>query len=154
MVRLLVGLGVVGAVLGGCSLVESRNSDPRAYGGSAADVTLEKALEDNGIELPKDASGVRFAVQIGPNENFDLTFDAECGTVPEFLKESSFKESPKSYVLLPSLVETAGQEHDWQFESYTEARGIEDDRLGSVDRSIIVAKAGGTSCKVFVSALR
>jgi hypothetical protein len=154
MARLLVGLGAVGAVLAGCSLVESRNSDPRAHGGSASDVALEKALDDNGIKLPEGAAGVRFAVHIGPNENFDLTFDTKCGMVPRFLKESSFKGSLESSVLLPSLVETAGREHDWKLESYPGTRGIEDDRLGPVDRSVIVAKAGGTSCKVFVSALR
>jgi hypothetical protein len=151
MVRAFVGLCVAGAILAGCS---TQNPDSRAYAGSAPDVTLEKALKDNGIKLPEDAAGVRFAVYIGPNENFDLTFDTECGTIPEFLKESSFKDSPKRYVLLPSLVETAGQEHDWKLESYPESRGIEEDRLGSVIRSVIVAEAAGNFCKVFVSALR
>lgn len=154
MVRVLVGLCVAGAILAGCSLTEQPNPDPRAYPGSAPDVTLEKALNDNGIKLPEDAGGVRFAVEIGADESFDLTFDTECGTVPQFLKESSIKGSLESSVLLPSLVETAGREHDWKLESYPGARGIEDDRLGSVNRSVIIAKAGGTSCKVFVSALR
>ncbi|MET7280817.1 hypothetical protein ABZS29_21445 [Kribbella sp. NPDC005582] len=74
--------------------------------------------------------------------------------MPEFLKESSFKASSKRYVPLPSLVETAGQQHDWKLESYPEAVGIAEDRLGRADRSILVAKAGRTSCKVFISALR
>jgi len=151
MLRVLVGLCFAGAVLACCS---TQNPDSRAYAGSAPDVTLEKALEDNGIRLPEDAAGVRFAVYIGTDENFDLTFDTECGTVPELLEESSFKASLKRHVQLPSLVETAGQDHDWKLESYPEALGIEDDRLGPVDRSILVAKTGRTSCKVFISALR
>lgn len=151
MGRAFAGLCVAGAILVGCS---AENPDPRAYAGSAPDVTLDKALKDNGIKLPADAAGVRFAVYIGPNENFDLTFDTTCGTVPQFLKESSFKGSLKRSALPPSLVETAGRGHDWKLESYPEARHIEDDRLGSVDRSLLVAKAAGLSCKVFVSALR
>ncbi|GAA1589562.1 hypothetical protein GCM10009789_49010 [Kribbella sancticallisti] len=145
---------MTGAMLVGCSLKEQPNPDPRAYAGSAADVTLEKALVDNGIKLPEDAGGVRFAVYIGADESFDLTFDTDCDTVPQFLKESSIEGSLKSSVLLPSLVETAGREHGWNIESHREPRGIEDDRLGAVNRSVIVAKSEGNSCKVFVSAIR
>ena len=149
-----MALCVAGSTLVGCSLGEQSNPDPRAYDGSASDVTLEKALDDNGIKLPADAGGVRFAVYIGGDESFDLTFDTDCGAIQRFLKESSMKTSLKASVLLPSLVETAGREHGWNIESYREPRGIEDDRVGAASRSVIVAKADGNSCKVFVSAIR
>lgn len=152
--RAFVVLCVAGLILAGCSMREKPNPDPRAYDGSAPEVTLEKALDDNGIKLPADAGGIRFGVYIGADESFDLMFDTGCGTIPRFLKESSMKSSLKASVLLPSLVETAGREHGWQIESYREPRGIEDDHLGAVSRSVIVAKAAGNSCKVFVSATR
>jgi hypothetical protein len=94
-------------------------------------------------------------VHIGQGESFDLVFDTDCSKVPQFLAESSMKSPLKRSVLLPSLVETAGLEHGWSIDSYREeARGIEDDRWGSVSRSVIVAKVSGSSCRVFVSALR
>jgi hypothetical protein len=155
MVRAFLILCAVGSILVGCSLEEQPNPDPRAYAGSASDVTLEEALNDNGIKLPEDASGVRFAVYIGQDESFDLMFDTGCGTIPQFLKESSMKSQLKRSVLLPSLVQIAGREHGWNIDSYREsARGIEDDRLGSVNRSVIVATVSGNSCRVFISALR
>jgi hypothetical protein len=155
LLRALVLLCIVGSVLFGCSLKEQPNPDPRAYPGSASDVTLDKALNDNGLKLPEDASGVRFAVHIGQGESFDLMFDTDCRKVPQFMAESSLKSPLKRSVLLPSLVDTAGSEHGWNIDSYREeARGIEDDRFGSASRSVIVAKVSGVSCRVFVSALR
>lgn len=138
----------------GCSLTDDRNPDSRAYEDSASDITLEEALGDNGVKLPSGATNVRFAVYIGRDDAFDLTFDLTCGAISGFLASSSIKSPLKSAVLLPSLVETAGREHDWEVGSYDNPRSIEDDRLGAVLRSIVVVSASEQSCKVFLSAIR
>src|SRR4051794_17698832 len=99
---LVVVLLLAGA---GCSLREPRNPDPRAYDGSAPDISLDKALEDNGIKVPGNATGIRFAVETGRDETLDLTFDLNCDAIPRFLTDSSMKSQLKSAELLPSLVE-------------------------------------------------
>ena len=149
VVLLLVGLASVG-----CSLRERRNPDPRAYDGSASDVSLDEALDDNGIKIPGNATGIRFAVETGRDEILDLTFDLNCDAIPRFLADSSMKSQLESTTLLPSLVEMAGRDHDWNIESYSNPRGIEDDRMGEVLRSVIVVTAEARSCKVFLSAIR
>ena len=154
IVRALTVLCVVGLISAGCSLKEQRNPDPRAYADSASDVTLEQALADNGIRIPESAREIRFAVYIGRDDTFDLMFDADCSAISRFLVESSIEAPLRSSVLLPSLVETAGREHGWNIESYRDPRGIEDDRLGAVLRSVIVASTSEHSCKVFVSTIR
>ncbi|MFB6721003.1 hypothetical protein ACFCV3_12615 [Kribbella sp. NPDC056345] len=150
----LLVLCVVSPVLVGCSIQEDPNPDPRAYTDSAGYVTLDKALKDNGITLPEDASEVRFGSYVGQDESFDLTFGTGCGSVPRFLQESSLKGELEQSTLLPSLVEGAGSAHGWKIDSYREPRGIEDDRWKSVLRSVVVAKDAEGACKVFLSALR
>ncbi|ONI67140.1 hypothetical protein BWI15_28670 [Kribbella sp. ALI-6-A] len=49
---------------------------------SASYITLDKALNDNGIKLPEAADGDRFGVYLGQSESFHLVFDTDWGSVP------------------------------------------------------------------------
>lgn len=140
-------------LLSACSSKESPNPDPRAYPGADSDVTLDTALHDHRLMLPQGASEIHFGAFSGREYSFQMSFDVACSSVSSFLTISSFK-APLQTDVIPSLVYSAGLSRGWEVERFDNPRGVEEDVLGILHRSVLVVDLAAPNCRIFVASFK
>jgi hypothetical protein len=82
-----------------------------------------------------------------------VSFDTVCSSVSSFLAASTFKVPLRSGVI-PSLVYSAGLSRGWDVERFSNPRGIEEDAIGVLHRSVLVVDQTAPNCRVFVASFK